>query len=58
VTATVSRCKKGQAPVATAGNELQMMQTVTAMQTFRHGDANKIPALEKRQGRGTPSAKS
>ena len=29
--------QEGQAPIATAGDEMQMTQAVATMQTFRHG---------------------
>jgi hypothetical protein len=42
----------------TAGHEMQMTPDMASMPTFGYNGPSKIPALEKRQGRGTPSAKS
>ena len=50
--------KQGQPSVATAGDEVQVAQSVAAVQSLRHGEGTKSPALEERQGRGTPSAKA
>jgi hypothetical protein len=52
------RGKQGQSAVAAARDEVEMTQSVPAAQTFGHSHRTKSPALEKRQGRGTPSSKS
>jgi hypothetical protein len=39
-------------------DEVKVTQSVLATQTLEHGRRTKSPALEKHQGRGTPSSKS
>ena len=48
-----NRSKQRQAPITTAGDEVEMTLPVPASQSFGHGNRTKNPALEKRQGRGT-----
>lgn len=45
--------QKWQAPVATTGDEMQVMLSPAAFQACGHENVDREPALEMRQGRGT-----
>ena len=50
--------KQGQLPVTAAGDEVEVAQSVPTPQALGMTSRTKSPALEKRQGRDTPSSES